>query len=65
MTSWRPSQRCRSAEKYSAVTVPSDFSSRPPRESTSPLPSTVADGYQCPVFMSFTRVYSLVAGSKT
>jgi hypothetical protein len=55
-TSFSPSQRCCALLQYSVLTVPAESSPRPPSDSTSPLPSTVAEGYQWPEFMSLVRV---------
>nr|BFE72781.1 hypothetical protein GCM10020092_060820 [Actinoplanes digitatis] len=59
------SQRWSELSKYCVATVPDESSPRPPRETTSPLPSTVAEGYQEPPDMSLTLVYAMVSGSKT
>lgn len=59
------SHRCCAADQRSAVTDPVESSRRPPNEMTSPLPSSVADGYQWPSFRSFVLLYVSVTGSKT
>lgn len=64
MTSFIGSHLFCAAENFSAVTLPVESSFSPPKEITSPLPRIVADGYQCPPFMSFVLVYVSVAGSK-
>ncbi|CAM5492893.1 hypothetical protein SALBM311S_11405 [Streptomyces alboniger] len=55
---------CSASDQYSAVTEPVESSRRPPKEMTSPLPSSVADGYQWPSFMSLVLLYVSVFGSK-
>lgn len=55
---------CSAADQRSAVTEPVESSRSPPNEMMSPLPSSVADGYQWPSFRSLVLLYVSVTGSK-